>query len=44
MRELGVSATALGEGLGITEPAVSISVKGGEKIAEEMGLQSGNIL
>jgi hypothetical protein len=41
---VGVSATALGEGLGRTEPAVSISVKRGGKIAAEMGLQSGNIL
>ena len=41
---VGVSATTLGEGLGRTEPAVSISVKRGEKIAAEMGLQSDNIL
>ena len=44
VRELGVSATAVAERLGMTQPAVSIFVKGGEKIAEEKGLQSGNIL
>ena len=44
VRELGVSATALAERLGMTQPAVSISVKRGEKIAEEMGLQLDNIL
>ena len=44
VRELGVSATALAERFGMTQPAVSISVKRGEKIAEEMGLQSDNIL
>ena len=44
VRELGVSATALAERLGMTQPAVSISVKRGEKIAEEMGLQLDKIL
>ena len=44
VRELGVSATALGQRLGMTQPAVSISVKRGEKIAAEMGLQTDNIL
>ena len=44
VRELGVSATALAQRLGMTQPALSISVTRGEKIAEEMGLQSGNIL
>jgi REP element-mobilizing transposase RayT len=39
VRELGVSATALAERLGMTQPAVSISVKRGERIAEEMDLQ-----
>ena len=41
---VGVSATALAQRLGMTQPAVSISVKRGEKIAAEMGLQSDNIL
>jgi len=44
VRELGVSATVLAERIGMTQPAVSISVKRGEKIAEEMGLQLDNIL
>lgn len=43
-REFDVSATALAKRIGITQPAVSISVKRGEKIAEKMGLQPENIL
>ena len=35
VRELGVSATALAERLGMTQPAVSISVKRGERIADD---------
>jgi hypothetical protein len=38
-RKLGESATLLAERIGISQPVVSISVKRGEKIAEEMGLQ-----
>ncbi len=44
MRELGVSATALAQRLGMTQPAVSISVRRGEKIAQEMGLHLNHIL
>jgi hypothetical protein len=44
VRELGVSATALAKRLGIIHRAVSISVKRGEKIAEEMGLLLDHIL
>ena len=44
VRELAVSATTLAKRLGMTQPAVSISVKRSEKIAEEMGLQLDNIL
>ncbi|MBW1981574.1 MAG: transposase [Deltaproteobacteria bacterium] len=39
VRELGVSGTALAARLGMTQPAVSISVRRGGKIVEEMGLQ-----
>jgi REP element-mobilizing transposase RayT len=37
--ELGMSATSLAKKLGISQPAVSISVKRGAKLAGEMGLQ-----
>jgi plasmid maintenance system antidote protein VapI len=37
--EFGVGATAIAEKLGMPQPAVSISIKMGEKIAKEMGLQ-----
>jgi hypothetical protein len=36
--ELGMSATSLAKKLGISQPAVSISVKRGAKLASEMGL------
>jgi len=39
VRELGVSATALAEKLGLSHPAVSISVKRGEKVAKEKGYE-----
>ncbi len=39
VRELGVSATALAKRLKISQPAVSISVRRGEKIAIEKGFQ-----
>lgn len=39
VRELGVSATALAKRLKITQPAVSISVRRGEKLAIEKGFQ-----
>jgi len=37
-KELGVSATAIAERLGMLQPAVSISIKMGEKIAKETSL------
>ena len=37
--ELGVTATSLARKLGISQPAVSISVKRGAKLASDMGLQ-----
>lgn len=39
VRELGMSATSLAQRLGLTQPAVSISVRRGEKIAKERGLE-----
>jgi predicted transcriptional regulator len=39
MRELGWSATEVARRIGITQPAVSISVKRGEQIAIKMGLK-----
>lgn len=39
VRELGVSATALARRLKISQPAVSISVRRGEKLAIEKGFQ-----
>jgi len=39
VRELGVSATALAKKLGLSQPAVSISVKRGKKIAKEKGVE-----
>jgi hypothetical protein len=39
IREWGVTATALANDLGLTQPAISISVKRGEQIAKEQGLQ-----
>jgi len=41
VRELGESATAIAKRLGLSQPAVSISVSRGEKIVEEMGLGLG---
>ncbi|MFH1241872.1 MAG: LysR family transcriptional regulator [Pseudomonadota bacterium] len=35
VRELGISATSLARKLGLTQPAVSISVKRGQVIADE---------
>jgi REP element-mobilizing transposase RayT len=37
VRELGISATSLARMLGLTQPAVSMSVKRGQAIAEENG-------
>ena len=37
--ELGMTATALARELGISQPAVSISIKRGAKIANDKGLQ-----
>ena len=39
VRELGITATSLARVLGLTQPAVSISVKRGRKIADENGFQ-----
>jgi hypothetical protein len=39
VRELGISATSLARELGLTQPAVSISVKRGHAIASENGFQ-----
>lgn len=39
VRELGETATAIAKKLGISQPAVSISVARGEKIVKEMGLE-----
>jgi len=36
---LGITATSLAKALGLTQPAVSISVKLGRKIADENGFQ-----
>ena len=38
VRELGVSATELARRFGMTQPAVSISVKRGENLAKAKGL------
>jgi len=38
VRELGMTATSLARKFGLTQPAVSISVKRGEKIAKEKGV------
>lgn len=38
VRELGMTATELARRMGLTQPAVSISVKRGEKIIKEKGL------
>jgi predicted transcriptional regulator len=38
--ELGMTATSLAKELRISQPAVSISVKRGAKIASDMGLKS----
>jgi len=39
VRELGISATSLARKLGLTQPAVSISVKRGQAVADENGFQ-----
>ena len=44
VRELDVKATELAKRLGMSQPAVSISVKRGEKIADDMGLKLEKIL
>ncbi len=41
VRRLGCTATGLANRLRMTQPAVSISVRRGEKIAQEMGLKVG---
>ena len=38
VRELGMTATELAKSFGMTQPAVSMSVKRGEKIAKDNGL------
>lgn len=38
LRELGISATEIARRLNLTQPAVSISVRRGERIAKEKGL------
>jgi len=38
VRELGLTATALARQMSLTQPAVSLSVKRGEKITQELGL------
>jgi REP element-mobilizing transposase RayT len=44
VRELGVTATALANRSGLTQPAISISVKRGERIAREKRLELSSIL
>ena len=44
VRQLGVTATALAKRSGLAQPAVSISVKRGEQIAKEKGLDLGSLL
>jgi len=39
VRELGITATSLVKALGLTQLAVSISVKRGRKITDENGFQ-----
>jgi predicted transcriptional regulator len=39
VRELGESATSLGKILRISQPAVSMSVRRGEEIVKEMGVE-----
>ena len=39
VRELGMSTTELARKLGLTQPAVSISVRRGEKLAKEKGVE-----
>lgn len=41
VRKLGYTATELARRLGLTQPAVSVSVRRGEKIAKEMDLRVG---
>jgi len=36
--ELGLTATSLARRIGLKQPAISISVSRGEKIAKEMGI------
>ena len=44
VRQLGVTATALAKRSGLTQPAVSISVKRGEQIAREKSLELDSLL
>ena len=39
VRELGISNTAVAGHLGLTQPAVSIAVRRGEKLAEDLNLK-----
>jgi len=39
VRDLGITNRVLAEELGLTQPAVSIAVRRGEKIADDMGVQ-----
>jgi hypothetical protein len=44
VRELGVTATDLAKKIGMTQPAISISAKRGEKIAKESGFSLKSLL
>lgn len=44
VRELGITATALAKAMGLTQPAVSISVRRGEDIVKERGLRIGSFI
>jgi len=39
VRDLGVTATAVAQALGCTQPAVSIAVRRGEQIARSQGIR-----
>jgi len=41
VRELGETTTELARKLSITQPAVSLSVRRGERLVKEMGLELG---
>ena len=38
VRELGLTATSLTKKIGLKQPAISISVSRGEKLAKDMGI------